>query len=155
MAHARSPITLPGALRPLVLEYSLPPSSAAAAGAGAGHNSGAAVANPAAALDWICDMCSVVNFARYFLGTCIGLCSCLTSRQVSGILHVSDAACIAPTCRRMECFQCSSARPANPKRVAAEPEAPSTVLKVTCANFLNNNKHLDVRLHKQTVQCQC
>ena len=33
--------------------------------------------------------------------------------------------------RRTECHRCSAARPANPQRVSAEPEAPSAVLKVS------------------------
>lgn len=33
-------------------------------------------------------------------------------------------------CRRLECYQCSSARTAEVQWVAAEPEAPTTILKV-------------------------
>lgn len=49
-----------------------------------------------AALDWVCNMCSAVNFAR-----------------------------------RTECYQCSSVRPRNPRRVNSEPEGPSDILKVS------------------------
>ncbi|EFJ51961.1 hypothetical protein VOLCADRAFT_120369 [Volvox carteri f. nagariensis] len=47
-------------------------------------------------LDWICDMCSAVNFAR-----------------------------------RIECHKCSTTRPSNPQRAAAEAHAPSPILKVS------------------------
>lgn len=47
-------------------------------------------------MDWLCEMCSSVNFAR-----------------------------------RLECYNCSSSRPANPRRVAADPTEPSTILKIS------------------------
>ncbi|WIA29200.1 hypothetical protein OEZ86_011711 [Tetradesmus obliquus] len=53
-------------------------------------------AGGAAALDWICDMCSAVNFAR-----------------------------------RLECYHCYTARPANPRRVTADLNEPSNILKVS------------------------
>uniref|UniRef100_A0A383VFE6 Uncharacterized protein n=1 Tax=Tetradesmus obliquus TaxID=3088 RepID=A0A383VFE6_TETOB len=53
-------------------------------------------AGGAAALDWICDMCSAVNFAR-----------------------------------RLECYHCYTARPANPQRVTADLNEPSNILKVS------------------------
>ncbi|KAL6759849.1 hypothetical protein V8C86DRAFT_1776059, partial [Haematococcus lacustris] len=82
-------LTLGG--RQLVLDYtqSLAP--------GTGEAGGGSVGGAAGHQDWLCDMCSSVNFAR-----------------------------------RLECFQCSSARPANPRKVPVDLDGPSPVLKVSC-----------------------
>lgn len=77
----------------LHLEYYYDPSTAAAAAAA---DPTAGLSRGAPPLDWLCAMCSSVNFAR-----------------------------------RIECYHCSSARTADAKRVAPEPEGPSTILKVS------------------------
>eukprot|EP00878_Enallax_costatus_P014640 GHUV01015316.1.p1 GENE.GHUV01015316.1~~GHUV01015316.1.p1 ORF type:complete len:623 (+),score=239.63 GHUV01015316.1:990-2858(+) len=72
--------------RPLMLDYSHgTPSSRPSGGPG-----------DASAADWICDMCSAVNFAR-----------------------------------RLECYHCYTARPANPRRVMTDLNEPSNILKIS------------------------
>eukprot|EP00775_Hariotina_reticulata_P007964 gene7965-8162_t len=65
-------------------------------GAPASRSGGSQSAELQPALDWICDMCTAVNFAR-----------------------------------RLECYQCYTARPANPQRVTTDLSEPSNILKVS------------------------
>lgn len=67
-------------------------------------------ASAGSTLDWVCQMCSAVNFSR-----------------------------------RTECYQCSTARPANPPRVPVDSETPSAVLKVS--NLPPHVSEDDLRYH--------
>lgn len=101
-AHNTAPLVIEGGAR-LQIEYTqwaygggggYAPGGAAGVGGGGGGGGGCG-RGPGQALDWVCEMCAAVNFAR-----------------------------------RMECYQCSAARTATAKRVVADLDGPSTILKV-------------------------
>jgi hypothetical protein len=55
----------------------------------------------------------------------------MVSARVLFFYHIAAGAAAVAAARRLECYNCSSSRPSNPKRVTMEMNEPSTIVKVS------------------------
>jgi hypothetical protein len=75
-----------------------------------------------------------------------GVSASAATTPTGAMLAVAVAACAV--CRRLECYHCYTARPANPRRVTSDLNEPSNILKVS---GLEPNARYEASPHHQML----